>query len=357
MLVCPGNGGPCGSQNLLSAIKVTGMAASQSHTPLLVIASKQGQLGNRLALFARFIAFSAETGVPVVNLGFGEYAKYFEKLSGAAFCRFWQGEGFYDLPATQNLFNLYRVYLKALRSRAGMESQLAEIDTLTPEILDAPTDEFTRDTILEFAYLMISQTHSKRLPANVTEVLSIEESVYNLETEPFIRKLLSAPKIWLMDGWGFQAVRSLEKHSDKVREFLVPAKIHRDKTAEILAEARSKGSFLVGVHIRGTDYKTYLNGKYYFEPSYYRSVMSGIAEKFGSSTTFLVCSDEPQDFSSIPNLSITVSKGNLVEDMYALAGCDLILGPPSTFSSWAAFYGKVRKIELDGTQGFLAEFS
>jgi hypothetical protein len=26
--------------------------------------------------------------------------------------------------------------------------------------------------------------------------------------------------------------------------------------------------------------------------------------------------------------------------MYALAQCDLILGPPSTFSQWASFYGQ-----------------
>jgi hypothetical protein len=334
---------------------MTGMTQDSKPTPLLVIASKQGQLGNRLALFARFIAFSVETGIPVVNLGFGEYSKYFENTSTNGFCRFWEGDGFYSLPSVQNLFGLYRVYLKALRSRAGMDSQLSEIDTLSPEMLDAPTDELTRDTLLEFAYLMIAQTHSKRLPADITEVLSIEETVYNMETEPFIRKLLSSAKIWLMDGWGFQAVRSLERHSDKVRKFLVPIEKHRNKTSEILSCARAKGELLIGVHIRGTDYKTYLKGKYYYPREYYRAVMEGIHKKFGSRTAFLVCSDEPQDFSAYPNLNITISDGNLVEDMYALAGCDVIAGPPSTFSSWAAFYGKVRKLELDGTHDFLAE--
>ena len=29
-----------------------------------------------------------------------------------------------------------------------------------------------------------------------------------------------------------------------------------------------------------------------------------------------------------------------IEDLYALSLCDYILGPPSTFSMWASFYGK-----------------
>ena len=31
----------------------------------------------------------------------------------------------------------------------------------------------------------------------------------------------------------------------------------------------------------------------------------------------------------------------VIGDLIALSKCDLILGPPSTFSGWAAWYGKV----------------
>jgi hypothetical protein len=33
--------------------------------------------------------------------------------------------------------------------------------------------------------------------------------------------------------------------------------------------------------------------------------------------------------------------GHFIEDLYALASCDYIIGPPSTFSQWASFYGNV----------------
>jgi hypothetical protein len=36
-----------------------------------------------------------------------------------------------------------------------------------------------------------------------------------------------------------------------------------------------------------------------------------------------------------------------VEDLYAFAGCDLLVGPPSTFTAWAAFYGEVPLLHVE----------
>lgn len=37
----------------------------------------------------------------------------------------------------------------------------------------------------------------------------------------------------------------------------------------------------------------------------------------------------------------TFGSGDTVEDLYALAECDYLIGPPSTFTVWASFYGNV----------------
>ena len=47
---------------------------------------------------------------------------------------------------------------------------------------------------------------------------------------------------------------------------------------------------------------------------------------------------EPRD---LDGLDAVVSDATHLVDMYALAGCDLIVGPDSTFSHWASFYGNV----------------
>jgi hypothetical protein len=55
---------------------------------------------------------------------------------------------------------------------------------------------------------------------------------------------------------------------------------------------------------------------------------------------FLVCSDEPRSFGEFPGLTVGFGTDSPVSDIYALAQCDYILGPKSTFSQWASFYGE-----------------
>ena len=79
---------------------------------------------------------------------------------------------------------------------------------------------------------------------------------------------------------------------------------------------------------------------------------------------FHICSDEKidmADFSGFDCYQIPLSLD--IEDLYALSLCDYIIGPPSTFSMWASFYGNVplrivtkdeSKISLDQFKSILA---
>ena len=46
-------------------------------------------------------------------------------------------------------------------------------------------------------------------------------------------------------------------------------------------------------------------------------------------------------------LTVDHGPGDPVGDLFALAGCDRVIGPPSTFSQWAAFFGDVPICFLD----------
>jgi hypothetical protein len=63
---------------------------------------------------------------------------------------------------------------------------------------------------------------------------------------------------------------------------------------------------------------------------------------------FLVCSDEPRSAAEFPGLTIGFGTPSPVADLYALAKCDYIIGPPSTFSQWASFYGSKPLFQLRG---------
>jgi hypothetical protein len=56
---------------------------------------------------------------------------------------------------------------------------------------------------------------------------------------------------------------------------------------------------------------------------------------------FLVCSNEKHEPQKFSGLRVFLGTGQPIEDMYGLAGCDYIMGPPSTYSMWASFYGEV----------------
>ena len=79
-----------------------------------------------------------------------------------------------------------------------------------------------------------------------------------------------------------------------------------------------------------------------------------MAEQFsGRKVSFLVCSDEarnPQEFSG---LRVGLGTNSSMGDLYALAECDYILGPPSTFSKWASFYGNKPLFHLEDTNARL----
>jgi hypothetical protein len=54
---------------------------------------------------------------------------------------------------------------------------------------------------------------------------------------------------------------------------------------------------------------------------------------------FLVCSNETLDTNIFCNFNITMSQSSAIVDLYSLSDCDLIIGPPSTYTQWASYFG------------------
>ena len=54
---------------------------------------------------------------------------------------------------------------------------------------------------------------------------------------------------------------------------------------------------------------------------------------------FLVFSEEKLAQDLFPKDTFVCSTGDALTDMYSLAECNYILGPASTFSMWASYYG------------------
>lgn len=110
----------------------------------------------------------------------------------------------------------------------------------------------------------------------------------------------------------------------------------------------TNGSPLVGIHMRKTDYRSWCNGKHFFEDDYYLKIANYVQCKFTeNSCKLLFISDEPIENAEIQKLSChqnVVVLFNKEEfhpdslDLVLLSLCDLILGPISTYNAFADDY-------------------
>jgi hypothetical protein len=159
---------------------------------------------------------------------------------------------------------------------------------------------------------------------------------------PEFAALVKRNRPLLVDGWLFLNDELLQQHAAAVREHF---RIHDHRQRRVdqhMSAVRRQGDVVVGVHIRHGDYATYLNGKYFYETSQYAAAMKRVAEKFAPRrVTFLLCSNGKFEPAAFAGLHVVHGPGDVIEDLYSLAQTDLLMGPPSTFTRWAALYGNV----------------
>jgi hypothetical protein len=266
---------------------------------MIVIAEKYGQLGNRLFVFAHILACALEHGLKVSNPAFDEYAQFFESTRRDLFCRH---------PPRVSI-------LKGRRLRTWFY-------TLT---------------------WRVANSLFYRSPDNsFWKVIRISEDESCDLADP---KFLAAAKAkWFIfvQGWKFRDEPRLQKHADAIRKFFAPTEAVAQKVKSHIDTLRAECEVLVGVHIRQGDYRNFEGGRYFYESRDYARMMKEVEEFFPDERVgFLICSNAAQNPEIFADFKCAPGPGHFVEDMYALAGCDYIMGPPSTYTLWASFYGNV----------------
>jgi hypothetical protein len=257
------------------------------------MASKPGGLANRLVAFSHFIANAIEYDYKLINPTFDEYCQYFPSLA-------------------QNRFRSYPIHSKF--------------------VVDVPFSTFKK--ILNLTRrLRNSPLHA---------MISAGDDIFDLSDPVFLA--LVRKKVVFTNGWLFRDYKSIEKHAAVIRSFFKPLPQHAERAAQAVATIKDLADVVVGVHIRRGDYREWRGGSYFYEYDVYREKILQLKSYFrskGKKIAFLVCSDEKVEQSALQPASVYPGPGHLVEDLYALAGCDYLIGPPSTFSKWASFYGQV----------------
>lgn len=265
---------------------------------MLIISNKPGQLGNRIFVFAHAIAFSIANDIKIINPSFDEYALYFSTTYKNLLCRH---------PVCNNIF----------------------------------TGKFIRNIIYLIFYYIAVIFKKKTMQNKWVKTYSIDWSEYiDMSNHDFIEKAKSTKYIFLQ-GWNIRDNTNFKKYASDIRLFFRPLPKYEITITRLIQSIRSKHKIIIGVHIRQGDYIKFENGKYYYtSEEYIRQINKVIALFNIKDLSFLICSNEQQDrelFNQIP--SCYYGTGHIIEDMYALSKCDYIIGPPSTFTMWASFYG------------------
>ena len=148
-------------------------------------------------------------------------------------------------------------------------------------------------------------------------------------------------------GWLFRSETLLAQHADAVRDHFQISPQHNDNVRAAISTLRQRADFVVGVHIRHGDYATFMGGKYFFTTQQYAAAMRGIAQQLpGQRVAFLVCSNSSLNRRDFGELDVQFGPGHIIEDMYCFAETDLLIGPPSTYTGWASFIGKVPLVAM-----------
>ena len=274
--------------------------------PWLVLKRDYGQLGNRLHTHANALAFAIEHNLNFLNLSFTESAKDFSRQNNTTQDRY--------LPQASILGRfLSSSKIVSLLQRLSLSDRLLGKLGGRLKVIERKDDE----TIAE-------------------------QDLFNE------LKSSNSVRIFLLRAWDVNCPQALEKHATQIRERLAPSSETKKVVLDLLGSI-PPGNLLVGLHIRRGDYANWLGGLHYHSWEQYGEWLNQTNDILlgqGHKPTYLICSDESPPSDIFTPLPIIVGQRSPMTDLYALASCKLVLGPPSSFGSWASFYGEVPRVVL-----------
>jgi hypothetical protein len=272
-----------------------------------------GDLGNVLHTFINAAALAVENQRFLANLAFTPFSEYF---AGTASCPVACYPAQTRSVSETLAFAMRKNWLQRLLYSAKWRRRLAPV-LFT---LDAPDDFEVREGF------------------------------------PALSPVAADPRAVVIYAWNLHLPALVERHAEKLRAYFSLSPVWRQRLDDWLA-LEPRPAQWVGVHIRrfGPNYGP--GEQYYRTDDFYRARMREMADALGPGTGFLICSDAPVDLANFAGLPVRLGPGHRILDLYALASCDWIFGPYSTFSAWASWVGKVPRFQaMDDQPLQLANF-
>jgi len=267
----------------------------------LIITKRTGRLGNRLTVSAHCLAAAVERGWTLVNPSLEEYGQHFVgPRANALVCTLPRPDATSIPPFVRTL-------------AYGLGRSVWQAGKLLKRIPGVPVA----------AEKALRRDHRDLGPV----VIAAEER---------------GVRLLALQGYHFRHHPWARNQSDRIRAYFAPLPEIRAVAERAVTAARSRADAVVGVHIRHGDYASHLDGRFFYPVQTYLRLMRDCQTLLAPlRIAFLIFSNAEHAANEFAEFDAAPGPGGLVSDLHALSLCDRIIGPPSSYSSWSAFYGRV----------------
>lgn len=287
---------------------------------MVVFTDGGGRFGNQLLNFGHLIAWVQEyrSSLQLVDVAFWPYSHLCSGIASNWYCTY---------PSMQN--HLVR--------------------SMTVRNLLAPDKGYTWHRITR---LLRTVAHT----LNPTCTIKLNWNTEPNLTENLVDHIKNCKSTVVLHGYGPRNWDLLRKHEGLVRSLLSPNMQLIPESYALMERLKHRNELLIGIHIRQDDYIQWQNGRYFFSLEKYRDVMHQLQSIYAPrQVRFHITSRRIDDKSVFVDFNASYANSlergtHFIGDMYELSQCDLIVGPPSTFSTWAAFIGHVPILPITDLQ-------
>lgn len=268
---------------------------------MVILIKQYGQLGNRLFPYAQFVAHAHKHNYRLLNPAFEDYSEYFKNTDKTLF-------GSYPPTIVRSSLFTKKVRRKVFR--------------------------FIEKGV-NFAI------RKKWMKSWIHEIVISEPSKHFHSDEKFV-KLVKRKFVFICTPFHFRDEATLHSNLDIAVNFLKLKDEHQKNVTNLVDQARENSEIVIGMHIRGGDFRDWLDGRFFYDVHYFQAAVKKAEKLFeGKKVSFIICSNEEWDIKNFEGSSIYFGTGHLAEDMYTLSQTDYIIGGYSSYAYWAALSGNV----------------
>lgn len=174
-------------------------------------------------------------------------------------------------------------------------------------------------------------------------IATVDFNDYSEETKKKNEQFMLTHNTYVVKGWEVRFYDLFIKYKKEILDLFTFNDAIISKTRSYMGK-KAENELRLGVHIRRGDYKTWQNGRYFYEDEVYQDYIHQFQALFPEKTiTVYVCSNDPDLSkasyqSKLQGMKIIFPQGGQEDDLCLLSECDYLIGAPSTFSLVASMY-------------------